>query len=292
MNSKQPEADLHIHTHYSDGLMSPTEIINNAEKRQLLAISVTDHDTVRGIDESIKIASKTNIILIPGIELSTQYESSEIHILSYFIDHQNQSLLNVLSSLYKERLEIAEIIIKKLLSLGIKLDWNSIKLTAKESVGRPHIARAMVKEGYVKNIPEAFNKYLNNKEKLQLPSKKLNSLEAIKIINDSGGISVIAHPHTVIDLETIIPKLSESGLSGLEIHNARYSESQKQKYIKLAENFDLIPTGGSDFHSNESKNKLGDSGVGLNTVKKMMQRAISIHKEKVGWTDNRLVPND
>ena len=240
----------------------------------------------------MKIASKTNIILIPGIELSTQYESSEIHVLSYFIDHQNQSLLNVLSSLYQERLEIAEIIIKKLLSLGIKLDWDSIKLTAKESVGRPHIARAMVKEGYVKNIPEAFKNYLNNKEKLQLPSKKLNSLEAIKIINDSGGISVIAHPHTVIDLETIIPKLSTSGLSGLEIHNVRYSESQKQKYIKLAENFDLIPTGGSDFHSNESKNKLGDSGVELNTVKKMMQRAISIHKEKVGWTDNRLVPND
>ena len=292
MNFQKPEADLHIHTHYSDGVMSPSEIIEYAKRKNLLAISVTDHDTVNGIDESIKSASKTDLILIPGIELSTEYQSSEIHILCYFINHQNKSLTKLLEKLYEERLEIAETIIKNLSSQGIELNWNYIKSTSKKSIGRPHIAREMVKKGYVKTISEAFEKYLNNKEKLKLPSKILNSCDGINIVKESGGISAIAHPHTVINLERILPDLSNAGLSGLEINNVRYNQSKKDEFEKLADNFNLISTGGSDFHTNDSKNKLGDSGVPLKTVKNMMERAISIHQEKIGWIDERLLKND
>ena len=292
MNSKDIEADLHIHTHYSDGVMSPSEIIKIAQNKRLLALSVTDHDTVKGIDESIRLASKANLILIPGIELSTQYESSEIHMLSYFIDHNNKYLLNILDNLYKERLEIGEIIVNNLSLQGIKLNWNSIKSSAKESLGRPHIAREMVKRGYVKSISDAFENYLNDKNKLELPSKKLNSLEAIDIINQSGGVSVIAHPHTVQNIDNILPELSKAGLSGLEVYNARYSNNQKEAFIKLANNFGLSLTGGSDFHSNESNNKLGKSGITLDTVKIMMRKALNIHGEKVGWLDKRLLDND
>tara|TARA_B100000029_G_C17591872_1_gene962785 strand:- start:190 stop:1068 length:879 start_codon:yes stop_codon:yes gene_type:complete len=291
MNSAKPEADLHIHTYYSDGVMSPTEIIEYAKRKKLLAISITDHDTVNGIDESIKLASKTNLILIPGIELSTEYKSNEIHILCYFMNHQNKSLKKLLEKLHEERLENAETIIKNLSLQGIKLNWDDIKTKTKKSIGRPHIAREMVKKGYVKTVSEAFENYLNNKEKLNLPSKILNSYDAINIIHESGGISAIAHPHTVIDLEKIIPDLSNAGLSGLEINNVRYNQSKKNEFEQLAKNFNLISTGGSDFHTDYSKNKLGDSGVPLKTVEKMMQRAISIHQEKVGWTDQRLLKN-
>ncbi|MBM32585.1 MAG: hypothetical protein CL764_07025 [Chloroflexi bacterium] len=291
MNSAKPEADLHIHTYYSDGVMSPTEIIEYAKRKKLLAISITDHDTVNGIDESIKLASKTNLILIPGIELSTEYKSNEIHILCYFMNHQNKSLKKLLEKLHEERLENAETIIKNLSLQGIKLNWDDIKTKTKKSIGRPHIAREMVKKGYVKTVSEAFENYLNNKEKLNLPSKILNSYDAINIIHESGGISAIAHPHTVIDLEKILPDLSDAGLSGLEINNVRYNQSKKNEFEQLAKNFNFISTGGSDFHTDYSKNKLGDSGVPLKTVEKMMQRAISIHQEKVGWTDQRLLKN-
>ena len=289
MNSREIEADLHIHTHYSDGKLSPSEIIKLAQKKRLSAISITDHDTVKGLDESISLASNTNIILIPGIELSTQFESSEIHILSYFIDHKNKYLLKLLDILYEERLEIGEIIITNLALQGIKLDWDLIKSSAKESLGRPHIAREMVKTGHVKNISEAFEKYLNNKNKLGLPPKKLNSFQAIDIINRSGGISVIAHPHTVQNIENILPDLSKAGLSGLEVHNIRYSNKQKEGFIKLADNFGLISTGGSDFHSHQSSSKLGKSGVLLNTVKNLMEKALEIHGGKVGWLDEKLL---
>ena len=291
MNSAKPEADLHIHTYYSDGVMSPTEIIEYAKRKKLLAISITDHDTVNGIDESIKLASKTNLILIPGIELSTEYKSNEIHILCYFMNHQNKSLKKLLEKLHEERLENAETIIKNLSLQGIKLNWDDIKTKTKKSIGRPHIAREMVKKGYVKTVSEAFENYLNNKEKLNLPSKILNSYDAINIIHESGGISAIAHPHTVIDLEKILPDLSDAGLSGLEINNVRYNQSKKNEFEQLAKNFNFISTGGSDFHTDYSKNKLGDSGVPLKTVEKMMHRAISIHQEKVGWTDQRLLKN-
>ena len=241
-------ADLHLHTTYSDGTYTPEQLISEANSAGLSAISVVDHDTIEGIDLTIEAALKEGIEVVPGIELSAEYENIEIHILGYLIDYKNKDLLARLSVLERIRVDRIYKIVDKLKALGLNLNPETVfEIAGKGTVGRLHIARAMVKDGIVNSTFEVFHKYLGDKCPANVLGFKFSPQEAIKLIRDSGGISVLAHPYTLKNDE-LIPKFVEYGLMGLEVYYPEHSQGTINFYLGLCEKYNLLVTGGSDCH--------------------------------------------
>lgn len=241
-------ADLHLHTTFSDGSYTPQEIVKEAVKRGLSAIAIVDHDTVEGIDLAIDTAKDENIEVIPGIELSTDCDGLEVHILGYFIDYKNEHLLAKLDSLRKIRIERLYKILNKLSALGINLGADSVFNIAKKAViGRLHIAQAMLKQGIVGSISEAFQKYIGNKCPAYVCGFGFSPLEAIKLIKEIAGIPVLAHPYS-LRRDELIPQFVNYGLMGLEVYYPEHTQAMINFYLGLAQKYNLLVTGGSDYH--------------------------------------------
>ncbi len=238
--------DLHIHSTASDGEYTPTQLVEMALQRGLSVISITDHDTTEGIDEALKAAEGTSLEIIPGVEISVDIPHREVHLLGYYIDHHNPTLQEQLSLLRRSREERARGILEKLAALGLPLRWERVvELAGKGSIGRPHIAQAMVEQGYVSTIKEAFDHYIGREGPAYVERYKMSPLEAIGLIEEAGGLAVLAHPIGVIDL---LPSLVKGGLVGLEVYYGSYSAEEIDALLSLARRYELIPTGGSDFH--------------------------------------------
>lgn len=241
-------ADLHLHSAYSDGTYNPEQIIREARKHDLAAISVVDHDSVEGIEETIRYGLAEDIEVIPGIELSAELDGSEIHILGYLVDYKNKDLKEKLVFLRQNRIERVYKIIGKLKELGINLSAESVfALSGNATVGRLHIARAMVNEGIVGSTYEAFNKYINDKGPAYVSGFKMTPPEAFNLIRDAGGIAVLAHPYTLHN-DSLIPQFVEQGLRGLEAYYPEHSQGMVNFYLALAQKLNLLVTGGSDCH--------------------------------------------
>ena len=242
-------ADLHLHTTFSDGKLTPGELVEIALKRNLQAIAITDHDTVDGI-EPAKDAAKViaGFKIVPGIEINAFLAHQEIHILGYYIDHRDKSLSRDLAVLQRQREERALEIVDKLVTLGLELDYSQVLSKATgSSVGRPHIAEVLVDKGYVESIPDAFQRYLNAGAPAYVPRKKLSPYDAIDIIKGYKGIPIIAHPGLMKDI-TILDSLIDCGLRGIEAHHIKHSVEQTKYFNELAKTNNLIVTGGSDSH--------------------------------------------
>ena len=199
-------SDLHIHSNISDGMLSPEEIVIVAMKKGIKCISVTDHDTVDSQKILSKLDNDKNLIIVPGIEISTEYKDIEIHILGYFIDINNESLKVNLEILQESRKERAFNILKKLETININISAEDINI-AKSSIGRPHIANVLVEKGFATNVRNAFQQYLIKGKPAYVGRYKINYREALNLIKESGGISVLAHPGNInnnIKIETII----------------------------------------------------------------------------------------
>ncbi len=241
-------ADLHIHTTFSDGSYTPQEIVRASVKQGVSAISIVDHDTVEGIDLTIDTAKNENIEVIPGRELSTDCDGLEVHILGYFIDYKNEHLLAKLDSLRKIRIQRLYKILNKLSVMGINLDADSVfDIANKATVGRLHIAQAMLKQGIVGSIPEAFQKYIGNKCPAYVCGFGFSPLEAIRLIKDITGIPVLAHPYS-LKRDELIPQFVNYGLMGLEVYYPEHSQAMINFYLGLAREYNLLITGGSDYH--------------------------------------------
>lgn len=241
-------ADLHLHTVFSDGTSSPQELIRESQKAGLSAIAVVDHDTIDGIAPTLKAAATGDIEVLPGIELSAEYEGLEIHILGYLIDYGHQDLLAKIAVIKNNRIERIYAILDKLKPLGVNLDPKIVFDIAKQgTVGRLHIAKALVREGKVGSIFEAFGKYLGDKSPAFCLGFRFSPAEAIKLIKASGGIPVLAHPY-VLHNDDLILKFIDYGLMGLEVYYPEHSQSMINFYLNLAKAHDLLVTGGSDFH--------------------------------------------
>lgn len=240
---------MHLHTAFSDGTFTPEDLIKEAKRAGLAAISVVDHDTVDAMPFVSEIAEKNGIELIPGIELSCQHENSEIHLLGYFIDYKNKGLIEKLDVFKKTRVERVYRIIEKLKELGLDLRPETVfGITNKaSSISRLHIARAMVKDGLVASIEEAFRKYIGDKSPAHVLGFKLSPREAINLVKEFGGIPVLAHPYTIRD-DTVLSGIIEAGIMGLEIYYPEHSQSLINFYLQLAKEKDLLVTGGSDCH--------------------------------------------
>ncbi|MBS4024909.1 MAG: PHP domain-containing protein [Clostridia bacterium] len=267
--------DLHVHTTASDGTLTPTEIIILAKESGLLGIGITDHDTVAGIAEAIASGKEKGIQVIPGIELSCNWNDQEIHILGYFISYKSKDLIDKLKFLQDKRQHRIYQMVDEANKHGYKVTIDEVKaLASGESIGRPHLAQALLKKGYISSVAEGFEKYLTKGKPFYVPRYKLTPFEAIDIISNVNGVSVLAHPGLYKDgWENLLPDLIAVGLAGIEINYPEHSDYLIKELQILAKKNNLIATGGSDFHGNEIReNMLGTVGVRSETVKLLKER--------------------
>lgn len=275
------EADLHCHTTASDGLLTPGDTILHALKRGLKALAITDHDTVDGWEEAGKAAESLGVQLISGIEINTDWEGKEVHILGFGMEKDNSRFRAELTDLQQRRITRAKEILEKLKTLKIDISLTDVMQYANgESVGRPHIAQAMVKKGYASGFKVAFDRYLKIGCPAYVPREKLNPVKAIKIIRDAGGVAVLAHPGANIT-ESNIQQWVREGLQGIEIEHPDHSLDDKIRLDRIAARKGLIATGGSDYHGPAIKQgiDLGDWGVGLAIVHQL-NRMIKQNQEQ------------
>lgn len=238
--------DLHIHSTASDGVYSPAQLVKMALARGMGAIALTDHDSTEGIAPALKAAEGTPLEVIPGVEISAEVGSQEAHILGYYIDHHYQPLQERLKAIRDFRRHRAWKMIERLNDLGMPLSREQVTEIAGEgSIGRPHIAQAMMEKGYVASTAEAFLNYIGKNGPAYVSRYKITPLEATGMIIEAGGLPVLAHPLEVLGL---LPELVKAGLVGLEVYYGQYSPEQTRDLARWAKKYGLIATGGSDFH--------------------------------------------
>ena len=269
------EVDLHIHTIYSDGTDSPGEVVARAKAMGLGAVAITDHDTLEGIEPALAAGRRHNLEIVPGVELGADYHGQEVHILGYLIDVQNRDFLARLSSIRSERELRMENMVKKLREFGIPVDLNRVRsISGDGSMGRPHLAAALLETGLVKTISEAFDRYIGYGQPAYVPRSKLTPVEAIRMIRACGGVAVLAHPglHSV---QAPLEDLIIAGLAGLETHHPGHNRELTNYYERLAKEKGLIATGGSDYHG---PGRLAENRLGLATVPYKVIEAIKAKK--------------
>ena len=267
-------ADLHLHTNFSDGTFSPAQLVEEAKKAGLSCIAVTDHDCVLGIQPALDSAGDS-LEVIPGIELTAEINSSEMHILGYFIDQNSPPLLTELDKINEIRKNRIYEILDKLKGLGIDLDPQDVfSIAGKGSVGRLHIARAMFNKGAITNIYEAFSRYIGNKGPAYVGKFSLSPKEAIKLILEAKGVPVLAHPNNY-NCDEFIPSFVRVGLKGLEVYYPEYSDTITRHYLQIAEKYGLLVTGGSDCHGDAKQEvKVGKISIPYGLVEKIKEQRI------------------
>lgn len=268
-------ADLHIHTTASDGTDSPSEVVHKALNLGLRAIAISDHDTLAGVIEAQSTAQSYNLEVLSGVEVNTFYRGSEIHVLGYLIDPKHEEFSLKLKALQGDRLQRIKGMIKKLnnMNLNINLD-RVLQLSAGGAVGRPHLAQAMLEKGYVKSLQEAFATYIGSGKPAYVPREKLTPEEAIQLIQRAKGVAVLAHPG-LSKVDFLLPDLIKAGLKGLEVWHRNHSPLMTEHYLKLTKKYNLIPTGGSDYHGDrhDNSNLLGSAVAPYQSVKLLMKAA-------------------
>ena len=268
------KADLHMHTTYSDGSHSPYELIKKAKSAGLDVISITDHDSVSGLDEAIAISKEFEIEIVPGMELSATLNGSEFHILGYFMDYHDKVLVEYLAGFRQERLRRAERIVNKLNKMNIPLRMESVLASATgDSVGRPHIANALVNEGHAQSYHQAFNKYIGDGRPAFERKAEFSPEQTVRLISQSGGLSFLAHPgHSLSD--ELLFRLIKAGLDGIEVVHPSHSPEHVRYYRGIVNEYCLLESGGSDFHGGQKGDDhvLGNVGIPVSTVDIMRRR--------------------
>jgi predicted metal-dependent phosphoesterase TrpH len=268
--------DLHTHTNYSDGVFSPVELVKKAHQRGLDIISITDHDSINGINEAIVCAKDLGIEIITGMEISTDIDDKEIHLLAYFIDIDNEELLKYLSFFRDERMHRAKRIVQKLRKLGLQISMDDVVAHAQNcAIGRPHIAYAMIELGLIKNYNEAFEKYIGDYGPAFERKIHVSPQSALKLISDANGLSFIAHPGYM--KENLLLSLIKAGIDGIECIHPSHSENQIQFYRGIVNQYCLLESGGSDYHGGKKldEENLGKFMLGQNqfeAMKKMVHK--------------------
>jgi predicted metal-dependent phosphoesterase TrpH len=246
-------ADLHLHTQFSDGTFTPEELVLRAQNVGLACIALTDHDTVEGCARAAAACANVKMEFISGAELTAEHEDTEVHILGYFLDTKNPVLLDRIGKFQAVRQNRIREMCAALNQLGIPLKAEAVFALANcKSPGRPHVARALVKEKLIGNLDEAFEKYLKKGRPAWVPKTKMSALEGVELIHQAGGLAVMAHPG-LNRTDDIIPGLVKAGLDGIECFHTKHSTVMAERYLEIAEKYDLLVTGGSDCHGFSKK---------------------------------------
>jgi len=243
-------ADLHIHTQASDGWLLPEGAVEEANRAGLAAISIADHDSVNAMEAAIWAGKKYGVEVIPGVELSSEFEGRELHILGYFIDWHDRQFQDELLTIQEARVGRAKRILERLRDLNINISYNTIIVIAGGAVGRTHIAQAMLDRNYVRTVQEAFEKYLGISRPAYVGKYPLSPAEAIRMIQRVGGISALAHP-VFARTDEVLPELVDKGLQAIEAYHSRHDVAATRHFEELAKKYDLLIVGGSDAHGRE-----------------------------------------
>lgn len=241
--------DLHTHTVASDGTYRPSELVAEAARRGVRVLAVTDHDSTEGLAEAIETArAHPPLTIVPGIEINCDVEGAEIHVLGYGMDYEARWFQEFCLAQREERRARVHRTAERLAALGMPIDVERVFALVQEgSAGRPHIARVMVERGYVKTVREAFDRYLAAGKPAHVPRRKLTPEDAVRLLRRAGGAPVLAHPG-LADRDALIPAMVEAGLMGIECYYSEHSPAQRGAYLDLCRRYDLVATGGSDFH--------------------------------------------
>ncbi len=269
--------DLHVHTNYSDGTFTPEKVVDYAAKVKLSAIAITDHDITDAIPIAQEHAKKYDLEVVPGVELSVEMPTRndlELHILGYYINYQDNSFQERLSFFRQKRQERAQLMLEKLRDLKVFLDGKKLlESTNNNAIGRLHFAQALLEEGYVNNIQEAFQRFIGYGKPAYVPKARLTPEQAMKMILQIDGIPVLAHPYFAEINRDMIAHLVGLGLKGIEVYHSRHSKSDMNRFNQFASEFNLLVTGGSDCHGEIDKNDalMGNMQVPYEVLEKMKE---------------------
>ena len=266
MNRRPPpraagrRVDLHSHTIFSDGLLTPEELVARAVQKGLVALAITDHDSVEALPRALA-AAPAGLELVPGVEISTSLDGLDLHLLGYYVDSEHRGLLERLERFHGERRDRASAIVRRLATLGMPLDEEQVLASAGPGVvGRPHIATALVTAGYVLDFDEAFRRYLGIQGSAYVARPHFHPDEAIAMIHAANGVSVLAHPGPMLT-DATVQRLVSGGLRGIEVWHPLHGGATTRRYRELVRVMGLIETGGSDFHGQPRGTDLGDMAV-------------------------------
>lgn len=271
------KADLHMHTTFSDGIHSPYELVKLCKQKGLTTIAITDHDSMEAFPDALEYGKEFGVEVIPGVELSAMVDDKDVHILGYFIDYTNKRFQEYLEFFRLERVKRAERIVAKLNTINVPLSIETVMERAgKGSVGRPHIASAMVEKGYIQNYHEAFEKFIGNGRPAFEKKFHLSPEEAIKLISSSGGLSFLAHPGRYTS-DDAVNLLIKCGLDGIETIHPSHTPAHTAHYRGIVSEYYLLESGGSDFHGGKKNDEdvLGTYYIEDEKVNMMKRRLFS-----------------
>ena len=247
--------DFHCHSTASDGVLSPADLVKLAYKQGVRVMALTDHDSTEGLEEA-RAAIEPDFTLIPGVELGTDIPGAEIHMLGLFLDPAQPELQEILKKLRDGRLGRGEGIVKKLQEMGKEISWEQVQRIAGDaSVGRPHIAQALLDNGEVETIKEAFDKYIARNGPAYVERDKMTPVEAVETIVRMGGIPCIAHPRDLENIDDMLAELKAAGMVAMEVYYKDYAPDEVERLRQLAEKHDLLALGGSDYHGLHGPNE-------------------------------------
>lgn len=258
-----PGIDLHIHTSASDGRFSPAEIVSRSAAAGLAVIAITDHDTVDGIAPALQAARTfPSLRVIPGVEISTDIPAGQAHILGYFVDYTDHELQIALEKMRNSRWERARKMVARLEDLGCRIEWERVReIAGAASVGRPHIAQALMEKDYVESIKDAFTRYISQDGPAYVERDKMTPVQAAELILQAKGLPVLAHPLTVPDPEAMVIELKAAGLTGIEVYYKDYTRDDINRLLRLSDRYGLVSTGGTDYHGLEPETDIDIGGV-------------------------------
>ena len=248
-------ADLHLHTDFSDGTETPERLVALAKQAGLSAMAITDHDNMDALAVAAPLTQREGIELIPGVEMSASAEGLEVHLLGFFLDAAHPGLRRHMEEQKVRRVGRIHQMVQQLQKIGVKIEADEVlRLAGHGTVGRPHVARTLLKHGYISTLPEAFAKYIGPDNPGFVPGSPLPPAQIIRVILEAGGVPVLAHP-IYLKRDELINQFVKDGLAGLEVYHSGHTPEVVRRYETIADRLHLLRSGGSDFH--------GDSKEGL-----------------------------
>jgi len=273
--------DLHTHTTASDGLLSPEQLVEKARQAGVQILAVCDHDSTDSVDAAGAAGKRSGVEVIPAVEINTDVDQGEVHVLGYFVDHRQDWLQEFLGKLRDGRVNRARRMVEKLNALGIKLDFARVRALARGAIGRPHVAWALVEAGAAKSVDEAFTRYIGRNGPAYVERMTVLPEDAVRVILKANGIPVLAHPGWGFH-EVMIPQLIAAGLEGLEVYYPDHTPAMQAHFLSLANQHDLLVTGGTDYHGEgfATRAAIGSQYVPPEVVEKLKERYADKRKAK------------
>jgi predicted metal-dependent phosphoesterase TrpH len=274
--------DLHMHTTYSDGKLTPTELVRLLHDRGVDIAAVSDHDSTEGITEALGAAEAyPELRIVPAVEISADHPTDpkgDVHVLGYFLDHHHAELGTKLASFRDNRLYRGQKMVERLIELGYKITWEHVlEIAGEAGIGRPHIAQALVDSGYIAQIKDAFDGILDDDGVAFVDRPHISMAESAALIRAAGGVTVLAHPVFIPDYESLLPQIGDLGFVGFEVHYGDFDTGLRSSLLALANKYHMLPCGGSDYHAmgHEGEHLPGTAGPPLEVFEELERLAIA-----------------